>query len=135
MTSASSSEEGMRSQLPSIPAVQCTECGRMMFPRHSRCPGCRKTSFAERALRDGGRILTWTRLTATRPGFAREVYLVVVEFVDERVRVLGQFDPSGGAPQEGAKVRVTEGALSAPEGRAPVLGFKFTADEPGRASR
>jgi len=105
-----------------IVAHQCSRCGLAMFPRHTRCRRCRGTDFRELPLSEGS-VVTHTRLTATRPGFAKEIRLAVVEFGD-RVRVLGQVD-SGGEISTGVRVRVSWGKLSERADGSISTGFRF----------
>jgi uncharacterized OB-fold protein len=110
-----------------IVTYQCSSCGLVMFPHHTRCRGCRKsTEFREVPVSEGT-VLTHTRLTATRPGFAKELRLVVVE-VSNGARVLGQL---GGDTEvtTGSRVVVSWGKLSESDGKI-VSGFRFLT--PGR---
>jgi len=105
-----------------IIAFQCAKCSRSTFPKHSRCPRCKGTSFIEVPLSEG-KVVTHTRLTATRPGFAKEIQFAVVEF-SNGVRVLGQVE--GGEVRSGMQMKVTTGKLSEKDGKIST-GFKFTA--------
>jgi uncharacterized OB-fold protein len=104
-----------------IVSFKCSRCGLAMFPRHTRCRRCRGTDFRELPLSEGS-VVTHTRLTATRPGFAKEIRLAVVEFGD-RVRILGQVD--GGEVSTGVRVRVSWGKLSEREDGTVSTGFRF----------
>lgn len=108
------SEEG-------IISFQCANCGLGMFPRHTRCRRCRGTEFTEVLLHEGT-VLTHTRLTATRPGFAKELRLAVVEF-GNGVRVVGQVQGEREVTS-GSRVAVSQGTLSEREGKVS-SGFRF----------
>ncbi len=104
-----------------IVSFQCSNCGLAMFPRHTRCRACRNTDFREAPVREG-KVITHTRLTATRPGFAKELRLVVVE-LSNGVRVLGQLADDTEV-ESGSRVVVSWGKLSEREGKT-VSGFRF----------
>lgn len=105
----------------SIISFKCSECGLVMFPRHTRCRRCKGTEFVELPLHEGT-ILTHTRLTATRPGFAKELRLVVVE-LNDKVRVMGQIHGDLEV-RTGSKVVVSWGNLSENGGKVS-SGFTF----------
>jgi uncharacterized OB-fold protein len=122
-------------QKKSITSFRCSRCGLTMFPRHTRCRGCRGTDFDEQPVSEG-EVVTYTRLTATRPGFAKGLRLAVVE-LSNGVRVLGQVDGGeeegggGGKGEEeqrqvrsGLRVKVSWGKLSEKDGRV-ITGFRF----------
>jgi uncharacterized OB-fold protein len=105
-----------------IVSYQCSSCGLVMFPRHTRCRRCRKsTDFREVPVREGT-VVTHTRLTATRPGFAKELRLVLVE-LSNGARVLGQLGDDEEV-KSGSRVVVSWGKLSERDGKA-VFGFRF----------
>lgn len=103
-----------------LTASRCASCGHTTVYRHTRCPRCRGTSFTEVRLREG-RVVTYTILGATRPGFEKPLTLVMVEFGDG-VRAVGQLER--GQPRTGMRVRVSHGRLSEREG-AISSGLKF----------
>lgn len=105
----------------SIVSFQCSNCALTMFPRHTRCRACRGTEFVEIPLHEGT-VLTHTRLTATRPGFAKELRLAVVE-LGNGVRVMGQIHGDQEV-RSGSRVVVSWGSLSEKEGRVS-SGFRF----------
>ena len=107
-----------------LPAFRCNSCGHTTVYRHARCPNCKATGFLEIGLKEG-RVLTYTILGATRPGFEKPLKLVMVEFEDG-IRAVGQLERS--EPRTGLRVKVSHGPLSEREGEISV-GLKFVAAE------
>ena len=111
-----------RSKIYSIAGFQCSNCGMVSFPRHTRCRSCRGTEFKEVPLTKG-RVITSTRITATRPGFEKELFLAVAEF-EGGVRILAQVQGTA-PPPTGATVEMGEGVLSKTKDGGDRRGFKF----------
>jgi uncharacterized OB-fold protein len=103
-----------------LTASRCSSCGHTTVYRHSRCPKCKAMSFVEVRFKEG-RVLTYTVLGATRPGFQKPLTLVMVEF-EKGMRAVGQLDR--GQPSTGLRVRVSHGQLSETEGVIST-GLKF----------
>jgi len=106
--------------LTELTASMCSSCGHTTVYTHSRCPNCRGVGFVEVRFKEG-RVLTYTILSATRPGFGRPLILAMVEF-ENAVRAVGQLD--GAEPRTGSRVRVSHGQLSEKEGVIST-GLKF----------
>jgi uncharacterized OB-fold protein len=104
----------------SIAGFRCLRCGNVSFPRHTRCRSCRNTEFEQIPLKKG-KVVTSTRLTATRPGFASELVLAIAEF-EHGVRVLGQVQGAV-IPPQGVAVTIGEGVLGQRKDRSERRGF------------
>ncbi len=70
-----------------------------------------------------GEVVTYTTLTATRPGYVKPLVFAVVEF-GTGLRVLGQLESAD--PRIGMKVKPIYGKLGERDGE-PLDGLKFTA--------
>jgi len=103
-------------------AYRCSSCGTAMFPRHTRCRSCKTGRYFDELPLSEGVVVTHTRLTATRPGFPKELRFVVVEFACG-VRVLGQVTADR-EPRTGEGVRASWGQLSERDGKVS-NGFRF----------
>ncbi len=103
-------------------AYSCVRCGHQTFLKHTRCPKCKNVEFGEVTLTDG-EVVTYTTLTATRPGYAKPLVFAIVEF-GRGLRVLGQLDCAN--PIIGMKVKPVYGKLGERDGE-PLQGLKFIA--------
>ena len=63
----------------SLPAYRCTGCGTVSQPRRARCRQCGRSDVEQVELRRG-KLLTFTRVTATRPGYPSPMILGLAEF-------------------------------------------------------
>jgi len=86
--------------LDRLVAYRCKRCGDSSLPRRVRCRRCRGREFEEVEL-GVGKLLTFTKVTATRPGYPSPLTLGLAEFEDG-VKLLAQIhDPS---PEVGMEV-------------------------------
>ena len=88
---------------------KCKDCGDEFFPPVYRCKGCGSERIADREMPRTGKIITYTLLHETLPGFEAQapLYLAVVE-LENGARVLTQIvDSPDDAVRTGAKVRAT----------------------------
>src|SRR5437870_11978773 len=76
----------------SLPAYRCTGCGTVSQPRRARCRQCGRTDVEQVELRRG-KLLTFTRVTATRPGYPSPMILCLAEF-EYGVKLVAQVDDS-----------------------------------------
>src|SRR5438876_10864626 len=74
----------------SLPAYRCTGCGTVSQPRRARCRQCGRTDVEQVELRRG-KLLTFTRVTATRPGYPTPMILCLAEF-EYGVKLVAQVD-------------------------------------------
>ena len=82
-------------------ASSCASCGRVSFPRRSRCPACAETS-APVALRGPARLRALTSVLAQPPGAKVSApYDVGVAEFEEGICVIGLID---GAAERGDRV-------------------------------
>src|SRR5947208_14800583 len=63
----------------SLPAYRCTGCGTVSQPRRARCRQCGRTDVEQVELRRG-KLLTFTRVTATRRAYPSPMILCLAEF-------------------------------------------------------
>ncbi|MFX1514088.1 MAG: Zn-ribbon domain-containing OB-fold protein [Promethearchaeota archaeon] len=71
-------------------AYKCTKCGKIEYPRHTRCHGCRNREFEEVEVTGEGTLVTFTKLKATPTGIdTPTLVLGMVEF-ENGVRYTGQ---------------------------------------------
>ncbi|MFN2160317.1 MAG: Zn-ribbon domain-containing OB-fold protein [Anaerolineales bacterium] len=63
--------------MSTITAYKCTNCGHVMYPRHSRCLNCNERNFEEIEPEGRAKLLTYTIINELPWG------------IDERGRVLG----------------------------------------------
>ena len=47
---------------------KCKKCGKIMYPKHARCTGCRSTDFEEVPLGEECTLVTYTKLYAVPLG-------------------------------------------------------------------
>ncbi|MGW8226682.1 MAG: Zn-ribbon domain-containing OB-fold protein [Anaerolineales bacterium] len=68
--------------MKTITGYKCTNCGRVMFPRHERCLTCNERNFKEIEPTKRAKLLTYTEVNELPWG------------IDERGRVIGvvEFD-------------------------------------------
>jgi hypothetical protein len=100
---------------------KCKSCGRVMYPRHERCLGCKGTDFEEVELAREGTLLTYTKLYALPEGIDMPpLVLGIVDFGG--VRVLGQLTTDD--VKMGMKLRPVWGKLRKLGGKE-IYGFKF----------
>ena len=74
----------------SLSAYRCTGCGTVSQPRRARCRQCGRTDVEQVELRRG-KLLTFTRVTATRPGYPSPMILCLAEF-EYGVKLVAQVD-------------------------------------------
>ena len=74
----------------SLPAYRCTGCGTVSQPRRARCRQCGRSDVEQVELRRG-KLLTFTRVTATRPGYPSPMILGLAEF-EYGVKLVAQVD-------------------------------------------
>ena len=89
----------------------CSSCGAIYKSRRIRCR-CGSTSLQSFELRRG-RLLTFTVVNATRPGYPRPTRLGLAEF-EGGVKALAQLDDE--KPEPGMPVEVVEGVLAIRDG-------------------
>ncbi|MCX9082100.1 MAG: hypothetical protein OIN83_07870 [Candidatus Methanoperedens sp.] len=100
----------------------CKKCGKVMYPKHERCLGCKNTEFDEVSLGDECHLITFTKLYALPRGIEMSpLTLGIVEF-NNKVRAMGQImadDPEPGMDLHPvwAKLRTID--------EKEVYGFKF----------
>lgn len=76
--------------MDSLRAYRCTGCGTVSLPRRARCRQCGRREVEEVELRHG-RLLTFTRVTATRPGYPSPMILGLAEF-EHGVKLVARID-------------------------------------------
>ena len=107
---------------------KCKKCGRVMYPKHERCLGCKGTEFEEVGLGDECTLITYTKLYALPEGVEMPpLTLGIVDF-GGNVRALGQIMTD--EPKIGMKLRPVWGKLRK-IGEKEIFGFKF---EPAKKS-
>ncbi len=90
-------------------AYKCVNCGKIEYPRHALCHGCRKREFEEIEVTGEGTLLTFTKLKATPTGIeASTLVLGMVEFANG-VRYTGQILAED--PKIGMKLRPVWGLV------------------------
>ncbi len=100
---------------------KCKSCGRVMYPRHERCLGCKDTDFEEVELAKKGTLLTYTKLYALPEGI--EMPPLVLGIVDfGGVRAIGQLTTDD--VKVGMKFRPVWGKLRKLGGKE-IYGFRF----------
>lgn len=112
--------------------VKCADCGEEYFPPVYTCRKCGSTSLKDSEMPKKGRILTYTHLYETLPGFELQVplCLAVVE-LENGVRVLGQIvNTSIEEIQIGRKVRAVFRRIKVDGESGQILyGYKFALEE------
>jgi len=107
---------------------RCVKCGREFFPPVYRCRSCGSDQLEDRAMPKEGKIVTYTQLHETLPGFEAQApfFLAVVE-LKNGAKVLTQIvDSPDEAVKTGAKVRATvRRAMVDGDSGQIVYGYKF----------
>jgi uncharacterized OB-fold protein len=105
-----------------IVGYRCKNCGKVYYPKHSRCFKCKSKDFEEIELGNICTLLTYTKLYAIPRGIDKvPLVLGIVEF-ENGVRMLGQITTE--KVEIGMKLRPIFGELRVIEGK-PIFGFKF----------
>lgn len=108
-----------------LAGFKCKGCGRVFYPKRTRCLDCRREDFEEVDLGDKCRLLTFTELYALPRGIDRvPLRLGIVEF-EGGVKAFGQIETDD-------QHRIRVGMLLKPVwgelrrvGREVVFGYKF----------
>jgi len=101
---------------------KCRRCGKVMYPKHERCLGCKGIVFDEVSLGDECNLITYTKLYSLPRGIEiSPLTLGIVEF-SNKVRALGQITTDN--PERGMKLHPVWGKLRTIDGKE-VYGFKF----------
>lgn len=107
---------------------KCTKCGKEYFPPVYKCRSCGSESLEDSEMPKQGKIVTYTLLHETLPGFEAQApfYLAVVELTNG-ARVLTQIvDSPTESIKTGAKVRATvRRAMVDGESGQIIYGYKF----------
>jgi len=70
--------------------VQCSNCGKVLYPKRGRCPICKSERMEDVKMGESATLLTYTELWAVPKGIDQmPLMLGIVEF-DNGARVLGQ---------------------------------------------
>jgi uncharacterized OB-fold protein len=105
-----------------IVGYKCKNCGKVYYPKHSRCFKCKSKDFEEIELGNICTLLTYTKLYAIPRGIDKvPLVLGIVEF-ENGVRMLGQITTE--KVEIGMKLRPIFGELRIIDGK-PIFGFKF----------
>ena len=107
---------------------KCKKCGRVMYPKHERCLGCKGTEFEEVGLGDECTLITYTKLYALPEGIEMPPLTPGIVDFGGNVRALGQIMTD--EPKIGMKLRPVWGKLRK-IGEKEIFGFKF---EPAKKS-
>ena len=106
---------------------KCKKCGRVMYPKHARCTGCRSTDLEEAPLGEKCTLLTYTKLYSVPIGVEQvPVALGIVEFEENGVKATGQL--VGEDFETGIKMRPVWGELRK-IGEKKIYGFRFEPKE------
>lgn len=88
---------------------KCADCGDEFYPPVYRCKGCGSEHIKDKEMPRTGKIVTYTLLHETLPGFEAQApfYLAVVE-LDNGARILAQLvDSPDDVVKTGARVAAT----------------------------
>ena len=107
-----------------VEAAKCKNCGRLSYPTHFYCPGCRGTRFEAVPVEGGGKLLTWTRAYALPLDFSDLYITLGIVEMDMGVRATGRLDIA--EPRTGARVRVRLDTVREINGKE-IKGLAFTA--------
>jgi len=70
--------------------VKCNNCGKVFYPKRSRCPECKGEKMEEAKMGESATLLTYTELWAVPKGIEQiPLMLGIVQF-DNGARALGQ---------------------------------------------
>ena len=101
---------------------KCRRCGKVMYPKHERCLGCKGIVFDEVSLGDECNLITYTKLYSLPRGIEiSPLTLGIVEF-NNKVKALGQITTN--KPEPGMKLHPAWGKLRTIDEKE-VYGFKF----------
>jgi len=107
---------------------KCKDCGDEFFPPVYKCRGCGSERLVDREMPKEGKILTYTKLYETLPGFEAQApfFLAVVE-LKNGARVLSQVvDSPDEVVKSGARVRSTVRRVQVDGDSGQIIyGYKF----------
>src|SRR5512140_1187708 len=106
-----------------VEAAKCRNCGKLSYPTHFYCPGCKGTKFEPVPVGGEGKLLTWTRVYAL-PLEYEDLYITlgIVE-LDMGTRATGRLDIA--EPRIGARVRARVGKVRETAGK-DITGLIFS---------
>ena len=107
---------------------RCKDCGAEFFPPVYRCRACGSEHIADREMPRTGRIVTYTVLHETLPGFEAQAPLcLAIVKLDNGARVLTQIvDSPAESVRSGAKVQATVRRARVDGDSGQILyGYKF----------
>jgi uncharacterized OB-fold protein len=108
--------------------VQCSGCGKEYFPPVYKCRACGSDELFDKEMPKEGKIITFTKLYETLPGFEAQapLFLALVE-LKNGVRVLGQVvDSSDDRVRVGSQVRAVFRRIKTDgESGQIIYGYKF----------
>ncbi len=107
-----------------IYAARCASCGRLSYPTHYYCPGCKGRRFTEVPIEGEGTLVTWTRCYALPIEYAVRYITLGIVKMDMGISALGQLAIE--EPALGMRVRAGVGKVREVDG-ADVEGLVFTA--------
>lgn len=73
-----------------IVAYKCKQCGRVHYPRHTRCLECRHREFEELAPEGDAELLAYTQIFNLPWGFDERFLIIGVAAFENGVRAMGQ---------------------------------------------
>jgi uncharacterized OB-fold protein len=111
-----------------LEAAKCVNCGELQFPPRIVCPTCKGEKFETVALKDEGRLLTYTIVRVASEKFSKETpYAVGIIELDDGVKVTAQIaDADFERLEIGQKVKLVFRKIQE-DGRAGILCYGYKA--------
>jgi hypothetical protein len=75
-----------------IVAYKCRACGKVHYPFHDRCLGCKGRDFEEIKPQGCARLLTYTQIFNLPWGFDQRFLIIAIGEFENGVRAMGQLE-------------------------------------------
>jgi len=108
-----------------ITAYKCKKCGKLHYPFHDRCLGCRSREFEEVKPKGDATLLTYSAIFNLPWGFDQRYLIIGVAEFENKIKAMGQIKAySVEELKLGMKVKPTWEPVRIQNGE-PVYGLKF----------
>jgi len=102
--------------------ARCKSCGKVNYPPHCTCPGCRGDKFEPVAIEGEGKVLTYTDVYALAVDYVQRYLRLAVVELDMGVRAMGHLLDDD--PRIGKRVKAEIGIVRQSHDRE-IRGLQF----------
>jgi len=108
-----------------ITAYKCKKCGKLHYPFHDRCLGCRSREFEEVKPKGDAILLTYSAIFNLPWGFDQRYLIIGVAEFENKIKAMGQIKANSVEELKlGMKVKPSWEPVRFQNGE-PVYGLKF----------